>query len=64
MSVTYLRLIILSVIDGVSINNEVLINLKIKSTQSFRYAYKNSVCKRFKINDGSYTVIQLVNKLK
>jgi hypothetical protein len=43
MSVIYLQLIIISVIDGVLINNEVLINLKIKSAQSFRYAHKNRV---------------------
>jgi hypothetical protein len=49
MSVTYLRLIILLVVVDVLIDSNVLlvtnfINLKIKSTQSFKYTHTDRVC--------------------
>jgi hypothetical protein len=47
--VLYLRLIIFSVGDDVSIDNEIFlvtdfVNLKIKSIQSFKYVYSDSMC--------------------
>jgi hypothetical protein len=45
----YLRLIIFLVRDDISVDNEILlltdfVNLKIKSTQSFEYAYNGRIC--------------------
>jgi hypothetical protein len=49
--VLYLRLIILSVIDDVTVDSEVFfvtdfVNLKIKPAQSFRCAHRGRVCER------------------
>jgi hypothetical protein len=59
MSVAYLQLIILSVIDDVPVGSETFlmtnfVNLKIKSTQSFRGAHSDRVCVRVFIGVGTY----------
>jgi hypothetical protein len=56
MGILYLRLIILSVLDNVTIENELLlltdfVNLKIKLNQSFKDAYKDRVYVRLFIRD-------------
>jgi hypothetical protein len=62
--VLYLRLIILSVGDDVSVDSKMLlmtdfINLKIKLTQSFRCAYMDRVCVHVIIDVSVYEYLCL-----
>jgi hypothetical protein len=60
----YLRLIIFIVGDDVFIDSEILLvidfmNLKIKSAQSFRSAYKDRMCVRVFIRVSAHTYINI-----
>jgi hypothetical protein len=62
--VLYLRLIILSVRDDVPVDSETLlmtdfINLKIKSTQSFRCVHRDRVCIRVLIEVSARTCMSI-----
>jgi hypothetical protein len=62
--VLYLRLIILSVGDDVPVDSESLlltdfVNLKIKSAQSFKVAYKDRVCVRMFIEINTHTCMNI-----
>jgi hypothetical protein len=62
--VLYLRLIIFSVGDDVSIDNEIFLitdfmNLKIKSVQSFKYVYSDSMCIHVFIRVNARTYISI-----
>jgi hypothetical protein len=60
----YLRVIILSVRDDVSIDNDVILvtdfmNLKIKSTQYFRCAHKDMIYARKFIGINTHTCMSI-----
>jgi hypothetical protein len=62
--VLYLRLIILLVGDDVSVDNETLlvtdfVNLKIKSTQSFKDAHRDRVCVHIFIGVSAHTCMSI-----
>jgi hypothetical protein len=62
--VLYLQLIILSVRGDVLVDSETLlvtdfVNLKIKSTQSFRCAYRGRVCIRVLIEVSAHTCMSI-----
>jgi hypothetical protein len=61
VSVTYLRLIILSVVGDIPVDNEMtdFTNLKIKSIQSFRYAHRDRMCVHVFIRPSAYMCMSI-----